>query len=276
MSLNLSSFLQWRSNIIMCKLLGLWATFYYISILGKLYFFFNKKEKWQIKKAVDTVFSDRKQQFEIRSLTKNVFRGIVFHYYEKYISNTMAIFKEAVRNEVPLMVFMIAGYPGDTEEDLKERLVFAQNLSKHKGPGGHVFKIGECRVYPKTKIYDLALSLPDVVFDDDGVFGQNIVRQPSKNFDFDTVLSYMREIYNLSNPTSKMQDILLNIMPFFRLPAHALKDDLIPNTCFREEDRQIFSIQSESLAAFRPLAPKLTDKYANLMSEQRSVRDLVF
>jgi len=174
------------------------------------------------------------------------------------------------------MVFMIAGYPGDTEEDLKESLVFAQNLSKHEGPGGHVFKIGECRVYPKTKIYDIALSLQDVVFDDDGVFGQNIVRQPSEDFDFDTVLSYMREIYNLSNPTSKLQDILLNIMPFFRLPAHALKDDLIPDTCFRGEDRQIFSIQSESLTAFRPLVPKLTDKYINLMSEQRSVRDLVF
>ena len=196
-------------------------------------------------------------------------------HYKKYISNTMAIFKEAVKNEVPLMVFMIAGYPGDTEQDLKESLVFAQNLSKHKGPGGHVFKIGECRVYPKTKIYDLALSLPDVVFDDDGVFGQNIVRQPSKNFDFDTVLSYMREIYNLSNPTSKIKETLLNIMPFFRLPAHALKDDLIPNTCFREEGRQIFSIQSECLKAYRSLAPKLTDKYANLMSEQRSVRDLV-
>ncbi|MDH3957052.1 MAG: hypothetical protein OET81_10185, partial [Desulfobacteraceae bacterium] len=197
-------------------------------------------------------------------------------HYEKYISNTMAIFKEAARNEIPLVVFMIAGYPGDTEEDLKESLVFAKSLSKHKGPGGHIFKIGECRVYPKTKIYDLALSLPDVVFDDDGVFGQNIVRQPSKNFDFDTVLFYMREIYNLSNPTSELQDTLLNIMPFFRLPAHALKDDLIPNTCFRGEDRQIFSIQSKSLAAFRPLTPKLTDKYANLMSEQRSVRDLVF
>jgi len=197
-------------------------------------------------------------------------------HYNTYISNTMAIFKEAVNNEIPLMVFMIAGYPGDTEQDLKESLVFAQNLSKHKGPGGHVFKIGECRVYPKTKIYDLALSLPDVVFDDDGVFGQNIVRQPSKSFDFGTVLSYMKEIYNLSNPTSKMKGSLLNIMPFFRLPAHALKDDMIPNACFRNEDRQIFSIQSESLTAFRLLAPKLTDKYANLMSEQRSMRDLVF
>jgi radical SAM superfamily enzyme YgiQ (UPF0313 family) len=197
-------------------------------------------------------------------------------HYEKYISNTTAIFKEAVRNEIPIVVFMIAGYPGDTEEDLKESLVFAKRLSKNKGPGGHIFKIGECRVYPKTKIYDLALSLKDVVFDDDGVFGQNIVRQPSKNFDFAAVLSYMKKIYDLSNPTSKIQDILLNIMPFFRLPAHALKDDLIPNSCFRGKDREIFSIQSESLSAFRPIAPKLIDKYADLMSEQRSVRDLVF
>ena len=197
-------------------------------------------------------------------------------HYEKYISNTIAIFKEAVKNEVPLIVFMIAGYPGDTEQDLKESLIFAKSLSKNMGPGGHIFKIGECRVYPKTKIYDLALSLPDVVFDDDGVFGQNIVRQPSKNFDFDTVLSYMKEIYNLSNPTPKLQNILLNIMPFFRLPAHALKDDLIPITCFKGKDRQIFSIQNENLSAFRLLAPKLTDKYSNLMSEQRSMRDLVF
>jgi radical SAM superfamily enzyme YgiQ (UPF0313 family) len=196
-------------------------------------------------------------------------------HYEKYVSNTMAIFKEAADNEIPLMVFMIAGYPGDTEEDLKESFLFAQNLSKHEGPAGHVFKIGECRVYPRTKIYDLAQSLPDVVFDDDGVFGQNIVRQPSEKLEFDTVLSYMRKIYNLSNPTEKLQDILLNIMPFFRLPAHALKDDLIPYTCFKGTDREIFSIQSESLGAFRPLAPKLTDKYSHLMSDQRSVRDLV-
>ncbi len=86
MKLNLSSFLQWRFNILMCKILGLRITFYYISILGKLYFFFNKKEKWQIKKAINTVFSHHKRQFEIRSLTKNVFRGIVFHYYEKFVN----------------------------------------------------------------------------------------------------------------------------------------------------------------------------------------------
>ena len=86
MNLNLSSFLQWRFNIYMCKFLGLRATFYYISILGKLYFFFNKKEKWRIKKAVHTVFRDHKDQLEIRSLTKNILQGTIFHYYEKFIN----------------------------------------------------------------------------------------------------------------------------------------------------------------------------------------------
>ena len=36
-------------------------------------------------------------------------------HYEKYIFNTMAIFKEAVNNEIPIVVFTIAGYPGDKE-----------------------------------------------------------------------------------------------------------------------------------------------------------------
>jgi radical SAM superfamily enzyme YgiQ (UPF0313 family) len=197
-------------------------------------------------------------------------------HYEQYISNTKAIFKEAVKYEIPIMVFMIAGYPGDTEEDLKQSLNFAKKLSTYTGPGGHIFKIGECRVYPKTKLYDLAVSLTDVVFDDDGVFGQNIVRQPSKDFDFETVLAYMKEIFNLSIPTSKLQNTLLNITPFFRLPVQALKDELIPDFCFRGIDRQIFNIKRESLSTFRALVPKLINKYSNLMSEQRSVRNLNF
>ena len=195
-------------------------------------------------------------------------------HYEKYISNTIAIFKEAVRNEIPIMVFMIAGYPGDTEKDLEESLLFARKLSKNSGLGGHVFKIGECRVYPKTKLYNISLSLPDVVFDDDGVFGQNIVRQPSKNLKFETLLSYMEEIFNLSNYTFKLQANILNIIPFFRLPAHALSDDIIPDICFRNNDRGIFNVKTESLLTFRELVPRLIEKYKKWMSSQRSTRDL--
>lgn len=195
-------------------------------------------------------------------------------HYEKYIANTRAIFKEASRNEVPIIIFMISGYPGDTEKDLKESLDFVKNLSKYHGPGGHIFKVGECHVYPKTKIYDLAVSLPDVVFDNDGVFGQNIVRQPSKNLDFETILDYNTRIFNLSNYTNKIKNALLNIMPFFRLPARSLRDDALPDACFRDNDRSIFNVQGESLSIFRKSVPVLTEKYKKLMSDQRDTRIL--
>jgi len=55
-------------------------------MLGKLYFFLNPKEKWKIKKAVKTVFSDQKYMPEIRTITKNVFRGIFSHYFEKFFN----------------------------------------------------------------------------------------------------------------------------------------------------------------------------------------------
>lgn len=171
---------------------------------------------------------------------------------------------------------MIAGYPGDTERDLEESLLFAKGLSENNGPGGYVFKVGECRVYPKTRLYDISLALPDVVFDDDGVFGQNIVRQPSKDLNFETVLAYMREIFNLSNNTPKLQATISNMMPFFRLPAHALRDDMIPDTCFRGNNRGIFNVKAESLFTFRELVPSLTEKYKKWMSSQRSTRDLTF
>ena len=195
-------------------------------------------------------------------------------HYEKYMTNAMAIFKEAARCEIPLMVFMIAGYPGDTEADLAASLVFAEALAEHQGPGGHVFKIGECHVYPKTKLYDLAVSLPDTVFDDDGVFGQNIVRQPSKGVDFTTILDYSKKIFDLSNYTSKLRAALLNIMPFFRLPVQALQDEIIPDQCFKGSQRAIFNVQGQSLAAFKSTAPDLAAKYEALMSGQRSSRTL--
>jgi len=195
-------------------------------------------------------------------------------HYREYLSNTLAIFKEAVNCKIPLLVFMIAGFPGETEEDLKESLRFAQELSRHKGPGGHVFKIGECHVYPKTKTYDLALSLPDVVFDDDGVFGQNIVRQPSKNLSFETTLAYSQQIFKLSNHTSRLQKTLLAIMPFFRLPAHAMKDELIPDKCFKDKGRELFNVHGESLAIFKGMVPELAKKYREAMSAQRQVRSL--
>jgi radical SAM superfamily enzyme YgiQ (UPF0313 family) len=195
-------------------------------------------------------------------------------HYERYIANTIKIFNEAVKEEIPLMVFMIAGYPGDTEADLEESLRFVRKLSGNGGEGGYIFKIGECHAYPKTKVYDQARALPNIVFDNDGVFGQNIVRQPSKHLDFETILSYTREIFNLSNYTPKFQTRLLDMMPFFRLPSRALQDDTIPDICFMGGDRTVLNVRGESLSALRELIPSLTLKYKEWMSSQRSMRSL--
>ncbi|MDO9565974.1 MAG: hypothetical protein Q7J15_04470 [Candidatus Desulfaltia sp.] len=86
MKINLSSFLQLRFNIFMCKKLGWRITFFYITMLGKLYFFFRRKERWKIKNSVKEVFAGRKSRFEIKLITRDIFRGIVSHYYEKFFN----------------------------------------------------------------------------------------------------------------------------------------------------------------------------------------------
>ena len=197
-------------------------------------------------------------------------------HYEKYIANVVAIFREAAKNKIPMMVFMIAGFPGDTEEDLKESLHFAKELSKYGGEGGHVFKIGECQVYPKTKLQALADSLPGVAYDKEGVFGLNVVKKPSADLDFETVLRYMKAIFGLSNQTARLQAALLHLMPFFRLPVQALSDELLPDSCFRAPDRSVLDVRKESLSSFREAVPKLMKKYQPLRGKERSTRILPF
>ncbi|MBW2027933.1 MAG: B12-binding domain-containing radical SAM protein [Deltaproteobacteria bacterium] len=195
-------------------------------------------------------------------------------HYAKYVGNTVRVFEEAVRNDIPIMIFMIAGYPGDTEKDLEESLQFVRELSRIKGPGGYVFKIGECRVYPKTKLYKFAKSLPDVIFHDNGVFSDNVVTRTSRDLDFEKILAYMEEIFHLSNPTERLQGEILNMMPFFRLPAKSLKDASIPECCYRGTGRGVFDARSGSLRAFREAVPALTAKYKKLMAGERSIRQL--
>lgn len=86
MRINLSSFLQLRFNIFMCKKLGWRITSFYITVLGKLYFFFKRKEKRKIKNSVKEVFAGQKSRSEIRSIVRGIFRGIVSHYYEKFFN----------------------------------------------------------------------------------------------------------------------------------------------------------------------------------------------
>ncbi len=86
MKKNLSWFLQWRFNLFVCRSLGWKITFYYINLLGKIYFFLNRKERLGIINAIQTVFNDRREQAEVRTIIQKVFQGILLHYYEKFFN----------------------------------------------------------------------------------------------------------------------------------------------------------------------------------------------
>ncbi len=81
--MQLSTFLQSKTNLFLCKTLGWRFSYYYIAFLGKLYFLFRRKERKTIKAAVYAAFSDQKSKAEIRKTTRAVFRGIIAHYFEK-------------------------------------------------------------------------------------------------------------------------------------------------------------------------------------------------
>lgn len=193
-------------------------------------------------------------------------------HYQRYIENAEKIFSTAAKHHIPIMVFMIAGYPGDTQDDLDKSFAFANKLSQMSGPGGHIFKIGECRVYPKTKLFHLTTEMKDVEFDNDGVFGNNVVRKPSRELTFKTVLAYMEKIYALSRVTPGLQKILFKMMPFFRLPLAAVRDEIVPDVCFKDEDRTLFEINRETLASFYSVLPSIVNKYNKSMAGQRSSR----
>jgi lauroyl/myristoyl acyltransferase len=83
MKTSLSAFLQWKINIFLYQKLGWNLAFWYIQILGNLYFLLKRKEKQKIKLAVDMVFKNNKKPLEKKMLISQVFRGILQHYYEK-------------------------------------------------------------------------------------------------------------------------------------------------------------------------------------------------
>jgi len=76
--------------------------FKYVSLLGSLYYFFRAKEKRKIIDSIQNAFAETKDSREIRTLTRDVFRGILHHYCEKLfnayesVSNLKAFFEESI------------------------------------------------------------------------------------------------------------------------------------------------------------------------------------
>lgn len=83
MKIKLSQFLQWRFNIFLYLTFGWGIAKIYIFLLGKLYFYFNQKEKRLIKDAVFDVIGRTDHETNVEYITEKVFKGILSHYYEK-------------------------------------------------------------------------------------------------------------------------------------------------------------------------------------------------
>lgn len=64
-------------------MLGWRISFFYITILLRLYFLFKRQEKGEIRRAFESVFADQRDKSQIKSITRSVFRGLRSHYYEK-------------------------------------------------------------------------------------------------------------------------------------------------------------------------------------------------
>lgn len=85
--LKLSNFLQAKFNFYLYMILGWGFVRLYMFILCKFYFLVKKQERISIEKSVRDVIGWVKRKKELTNITKRVFSGIFFHYYEKiYIS----------------------------------------------------------------------------------------------------------------------------------------------------------------------------------------------
>ena len=83
MSLNLSSFLQWKLNIFLYLTFGWSIAKFLIFSLGRLHFSLNGNEKNRITRAVEEVIGKDCEEQELKQITSDVFKGILSHYYEK-------------------------------------------------------------------------------------------------------------------------------------------------------------------------------------------------
>ena len=83
MRVKLSSFLQWHLNILIIQKLGWQISFYYVVILGKLFYSLNGGERRRIVESIETVYGDQRNGEELGNISKTVFQGIFAHYYEK-------------------------------------------------------------------------------------------------------------------------------------------------------------------------------------------------
>ncbi|MFP3870224.1 MAG: lysophospholipid acyltransferase family protein [Syntrophobacteria bacterium] len=79
----LSRFLQWRFNSTMMRWLPLRAGRAYLGVMGRIYYFINRKEKQQITENISAVIRKLPARKPTDLVIRQTFQGIFAHYHEK-------------------------------------------------------------------------------------------------------------------------------------------------------------------------------------------------
>jgi KDO2-lipid IV(A) lauroyltransferase len=146
-SLNLSKFCQAKINVFLFKFLPFWASRWYLSQIGKLYYVFKAREKALIRATIRHIFGGDLEPYSLRSLIRDTFQGIIDHYHEKlYV---------AYSNFPRLLKFLRKGIKLNGKKELEEILAQGRGIILVTGHYGAVeFLPGALAVrgYPTTMI----------------------------------------------------------------------------------------------------------------------------
>ena len=85
MTINVSAFCQLKPNIALFKNLPASICYQYMQLIGKLYYLLKRKEKRLITSNIRDLLQGKSEGY-IKSITKQTFKGIFSHYFEKMIS----------------------------------------------------------------------------------------------------------------------------------------------------------------------------------------------
>lgn len=146
-SLNLSKFCQARVNVFLFRFLPFWISRWYLSQVGKLYYFLKAREKALIQATIRHIFGGDLEPCSLKTVMKQAFKGIFDHYHEKLFV--------AYSNFPRLLKFLRHRIRLNGKEELEEILAQGRGLILVTGHYGAVeFLPGALSVrgYPVTMI----------------------------------------------------------------------------------------------------------------------------
>ena len=82
-SFNLSKFCQAQLNVFLFRFLPFWVSRWYLSQIGRLYYFLKRREKALIQATIRHIFGGELEPRSLKTLIKATFQGIIDHYHEK-------------------------------------------------------------------------------------------------------------------------------------------------------------------------------------------------